>query len=114
MNNMMKIIDFENTENALTDKTSLQGYVTTDYKTLVKVFGEPTNNGDNGDKVTVEWCLNFFVKNPNGVEVHVPATIYDWKLEGQTPYDEYDWHVGGHNTQALELVSQVLNDRNLR
>ena len=36
------------------------------------------------------------------------CTIYDWKC-GSTPKDEYDWHIGGHNSKALKALEQALN-----
>jgi len=77
--------------------TSLQGYVSTDYNTLVEVFGEPDRR--NGDKVTVEWCLEF--------EDGTVATIYDWKMY-ETPFGQYRWHIGGESQQAVYHVQDSL------
>tara|TARA_R110000868_G_scaffold103681_5_gene285343 strand:+ start:1199 stop:1492 length:294 start_codon:yes stop_codon:yes gene_type:complete len=76
--------------------TSLIGYVTTTYATLVKKLGEPQTDGD---KTTAEWCLEF--------KDGTVATIYDWKLS-ETPLGEYDWHVGGIGVRALEKVQAFL------
>jgi len=35
------------------------------------------------------------------------ATIYDWKLY-ETPYDEYQWHIGGKSFKAVERVLDVM------
>jgi len=85
------------TKQANPNMTHLQGYVTTDYDTLVAVFGEPDDR--NGDKVTCEWRLQF--------EDGTVATIYDWK-EYYTPLGTYDWHIGGMSKRAVELVQQQL------
>ena len=74
--------------------TSLRGYVTTTYATIVEKLGEPDTDGDN-----CEWILKF--------EDGSVATIYDWKTR-QTPKDEYEWHIGGNHVGCAELVSVVL------
>lgn len=79
---------------------SLQGYVTSDYDTLVKAFGKPDfgPNGDLDGKVTCEWELQL-----DGLQVR----IYDWKL-GSTPKGKYDWHVGGDSRFAVQAVLDAL------
>ena len=37
------------------------------------------------------------------------ATIYDWK-EHRTPYYRYDWHIGGHNSAAIDRIHEVLDE----
>jgi hypothetical protein len=83
----------------------LQGYVKAPYSRLVEVFGPPTN--EFGDKVTVEWEIIF--------DDDTFATIYDWKTE-MTPdaiaaIDYSDWHIGGFNKRAVELVTNALKVR---
>ena len=39
----------------------------------------------------------------------VQATIYDWK-EVETPFGDYEWHVGGFSYDALELVERVIEN----
>ena len=82
--------------------TSLQGYIKTNYTDLVEVFGEPRYTSSDDDKVTAEWNLEFDVDDEN-----VVATIYDWKL-GETPFFEYDWHIGGYSTQAAHVVAEYM------
>jgi hypothetical protein len=80
--------------------TSLMGYMNATYYDLVTVFGEP-NYGPNDsmdDKVTCEWNLTF--------EDGTVATIYDYK-EGSTPFYNYDWHIGGHNMDAVTHVMET-------
>ena len=80
--------------------TSLQGYIRTNYETLVGCFGEPTCDGD-GYKVDAEWIITF----ADGVV----ATIYNWKngrnycgAEGLDVEDIKEWHVGGHRGTDVE------------
>lgn len=86
--------------------TSLMGYIKTTYDEIVEVFGEPRYTSSGDDKVTAEWNLEFEV----GGE-YVTATIYDWKL-GETPFGEYNWHIGGFSAQAPHIVSQFMKDAN--
>jgi hypothetical protein len=93
--------------------TSLQGYVTTSFANLKKILGEPNSTGDEY-KVSTEWNIVF----ADGTV----ATIYDWKLT--TMYDddgltvaqvrtasEIEWHIGGVNHRAVELVGELLDLR---
>ena len=80
--------------------TSLQGYITCSYNTLVEVFGEPMGNGD-GYKVQAEWA---------GKSGNTVFTIYDWK-EDQEIYDVTDWHIGGHGHSAVEVVQNIVQEK---
>jgi len=84
------------TNDADVNMTSLQGYIRAYYHQLVEVFGEPEAGGD---KTTVEWCLDF----ADGTV----ATIYDWK-EYETPMGLHRWHIGGHNSDAVNAVHETL------
>ena len=88
--------------------TSLMGYIKTNYNDLVEVFGEPRYTSSGDDKVTAEWNLEFEVDDE-----YVTATIYDWKLD-ETPFGEYDWHIGGFSTQAAHIVAKYMKDANAR
>lgn len=90
-------ITFENNSKVSINGTCLQGYIETTYDELVKVFGEPTRL--EGDKVTVEWILQF----SDGTV----ATIYDWKLS-ETPMEYYPWHIGGMSRRAVDLVTNCM------
>ena len=78
------------------DGTSLQGYITTDYATLIATFGESLGGGD---KTTQEWVL---VGEDGTV-----ATIYDWK-QHSTPMHKCEWHIGGKSYKAVQLVQDAL------
>jgi len=80
--------------------TSLQGYITCSYDTLVEVFGEPNGSGD-GYKVQAEWL---------GKSGDTVFTIYDWK-EHQDIYDVTDWHIGGTGHSAVEVVHNIVRER---
>ena len=77
--------------------TSYVGEVVTTYARLVEVFGQPHFTG--GDKVNSEWIIDF-----NG-DI---ATIYDWKMP-ETPTDDYNWHIGGHNRKVVALVEALVS-----
>lgn len=87
--------------------TCLQGRITTTYQKLVHRFGEPTCEGD-AYKVQAEWCLRF--------EDGTVATIYDWKEgdaycgpgQGRPAQAVTDWHIGGHNDNAVRRVREFL------
>ena len=86
--------------------SSLRGTIVTDYFTLVEKFGEPMRytKEDSDGKVTVEWTIEFM--NEETYELKY-ATIYDWKT-GETPYGQYDWHIGGYSHEAVELVTAIV------
>ena len=77
--------------------TSLKGYLNAQYGILVTVFGEPHHTNLDG-KVQVEWELEF--------EDGTIATIYDWKEYQPVEYVT-EWHIGGHEKRAVELVTQA-------
>ena len=83
--------------------TSFKGTVLTSYNKLVETFGPPCFDGK-GDKVHVVWDLLF----EDEFEDDVVATIYDWKLS-ESPYTgDYDWHIGGYNSEAVAKVQKAL------
>ena len=118
---------FENSDRIPVVGTSRVGTVETTYDTLVKAFGKPTDVGastlgkgdppyyadyDAGDKVTAEWVLAFAVgggdpEDCSNIEDYVIATVYDYKT-GYTPMEEYNWHVGGFDQNALRFVEMRL------
>jgi hypothetical protein len=84
--------------------TCLQGYVTSTYAQIKKILGPHNLKGD-GYKVSTEWNIEF--TEPNGTRT--VATIYDWKEEGlRCRRGSYQWHIGGMNKRAVELVQQLL------
>ena len=93
--------------------TSLMGYIKTTYDEIVEVFGEHRYTSSGDDKVTAEWNLEFLVEDEAefAQDFYVTATIYDWKL-GETPFGEYNWHIGGFSAQAPHIVSQFMKDAN--
>ena len=92
----MKTIMFKRTLWPAAAGTGLVGHVTTTYDDLVKAFGKPDRDGD---KCTAQWIIQF--------DDGTVATIYDWK-EPETPKAAYNWHVGGKNHAAVQLVAACL------
>lgn len=92
------------TGTASVNGTHLQGSVMTTRARIEAVFGAPTYDTDDAyDKVMTEWVIAF----DNGTV----ATIYDWKRyeSGPVGMDElYDWHIGGHNSDAVTKVKALL------
>lgn len=89
------------TKDAFIDGTSYRGIMKAYYHELVEVFGEPCHGPNQKlfDKVTCEWDLQF--------EDGTIATIYDWK-EPETPFGEYEWHIGGKSFNAVERVFEAM------
>jgi|LULS01.1.fsa_nt_gb hypothetical protein len=102
----MEILSLENSKHVAANGSHYVGVVKTSFWELVDCFGNPTVE-DQYDKTTKEWKLAFTIKNDKGEEDIKIATIYDWK-EIETPYDDYEWHVGGFSHDALKLVEQVI------
>ena len=92
----MNTITFKRTLWPAAAGTGLVGHVATTYDDLVKAFGKPDREGD---KVTAQWIIQF--------SCGTVATVYDWK-EPETPMQAYDWHVGGKDHRALQLVAACL------
>jgi len=94
-------MNFEEASGIEVNGSSYRGVVNTTYEKLVTVFGPPHEGPHDRtlDKITCEWRLRF--------EDGDIATIYDWK-ETDTPMGEYEWHVGGFRSTALEKVTRAL------
>lgn len=85
--------------------SSLQGYVTTTYDKLVEIFGEPTHtDADPYEKVNAEWT----VMVPKEDSSPVKFSIYNWK-DGRIPTEEYDWHIGGYDFDAVSEAYEIIN-----
>jgi hypothetical protein len=76
--------------------TSLQGYIRTTYRDLVKFFGEPINR--DGYKTNVEWVL----KSDDGQII----TIYDWKVsrDAWNKDQTFQFNVGGRSQKVLDAL----------
>ncbi len=106
---MNNITNIENSQSIKTSGSSLIGYVEATYEELIEAFGEPTYKEPfDGSKVSTEWNLEF--EHQDGK--YVVATIYDWKMyDGGTACrsgEKFEWHVGGFEYEALELVEEEL------
>lgn len=93
---MRNIID----EPELINGSCYQGIIQADFDTMVEIFGEPSID-EEGYKVRVEWLLQF--------DDGTVATIYDWKEDCH--YTKVtDWHIGGFDKKAVELVTAKLQN----
>ena len=91
------------------NSTSLQGYIKTTYDELVSIFGKPKYGpNDGGDKVTCEWAIDVSYVDESGDEKTETVTIYDWK-QYNTPFNEYRWHIGGFDSNAVAVVTAAMN-----
>tara|TARA_B110000503_G_scaffold14238_1_gene19446 strand:- start:459 stop:800 length:342 start_codon:yes stop_codon:yes gene_type:complete len=110
----VKILSYEADDCVNVNMTSLQGKVTTTYDALVSKFGEPTRtDADPREKVACEWTVEAKVYDPDNDETpddytYLPFTVYCWK-EGRIPLEECDWHIGGHNWEAYDVASDIIN-----
>ena len=107
------MLEFENSDVIDVNRSSLKGYVKTTYGQLVKTFGEPTHTDASPyEKVNAEWMLEFTIPFTDewGEEDfnYVKATIYNWK-DGYVPTEEYNWHIGGFDNEAVDCVEKVLD-----
>ena len=100
--------NFLNSENVISNGTSLIGSVDVSYRKLVNVFGKETFGMSGDKKSQCEWNLQF---NDGTI-----VTIYDWKVnkkycgkEGLSKSKVKDWHVGGFSQHALDLVKKELD-----
>jgi len=85
--------------------TSLIGAIDTDYATLKRIFGEPTDS--DGYKVDAEWIIKF-----SDGKV---ATIYNYKSgrnylgRSGTPKTKIrDWHIGGIHPIVVKRVVEII------
>ena len=95
-----------NEKNINTNGTSLQGEINVSYQKLIELFGEPTPSDEY--KSDAEWEIEF--------EDGTIATIYNWKNgknylgeNGSDVEDIRNWHIGGFNKKAVELVEEIIN-----
>jgi len=89
------------TTGASINMSGLRGYVGTTFKELCEVFGPPDYGPQaDMDKTTCEWRLKF--------EDGTVASIYDYKTN-RTPMMGYEWHIGGYDDRAVELVQECIN-----
>ena len=107
---MNNIYSIENSKSIKTSGSSLVGTIEATYEELIRAFGEPTYKEPSGDgKVSTEWKLEFERSDVK----YVVATIYDWKMYDNGTAcrsgEKFEWHVGGFDYKALELVEKELD-----
>ena len=101
---------------SLVSGTSLQGTVNATYSTLENLFGKPTfSTGDPYEKTQTEWVIDgkvYFTDQWGDKDFeYIKATVYNWKTGGSTPTDEYQWHVGGHDYEAVDFVDAIIKGK---
>ena len=95
--------------------TSLTGYLTVSYQTLVELFGEP-NAAVDGYKTDAEWHLS--VKAPG--EPKKAVAIYNYKngknyckQDGLRVEDIKNWSVGSKAKQEYWYLEEYITDHQL-
>ena len=95
--------------------TSLSGYITASYDSLVEAFGDPVADHDDY-KVDAEWHLSF----ENEGRVLGFATIYNYKTgrnylkeDGQDVQDITTWHIGSKGSGPVFLLEEYLNEQKI-
>lgn len=83
--------------------SSLKGYVTISKSKLRELFGKPSRVGSSDGKTDEEYVLDI-----DGAEVRIYAHLTGYK---RVPMHFNDWHVGGHNTSVIQLVSNYLKEQ---
>ena len=100
----MLIVDYEVDEVIDMNMSSYRGVIKTTYAKLVEVLGKPTyTDSDPYEKVNAEWSVEV-----DTGEDFVKFSIYNWKT-GYVPTDEYDWHIGGFNSDAVDAAYELIN-----
>ena len=96
-----------NTTHVNVNGTSFMGHVYADYRTLCKIFGEPTES--DGYKSDAEWMIQF-----SDGKV---ATIYNWKdgknycgANGLNVEDITGWHIGGNSKEVAYRIQNILSN----
>ena len=95
--------------------TCSTGTITTSYEKLVEAFGKPVYIGTHGEKVNIQWDIDFGVADSldrDEYDETVLASVYNWKdydggAEAMSS-DSYEWHIGGHGYEAVECVRKAL------
>ena len=105
--NKTKIISYSPAKVESTYGTSFQKKINITYDEIVSKLGKEHSGASGDDKILVEWSFEF----SNGIV----ATLYNWK--NGTNYDPSngldkeeitDWHIGGHNQDAVLLMNTLL------
>jgi len=111
---MANVLNFDADDSVNVNGTSLQGTIKTTYLRLCEVFGKPTyTDADPYEKVNAEWAveartLSSWADEEEDADSTV-FTIYNWKT-GYVPTEEYEWHIGGHSYEAVDVAESILTD----
>lgn len=90
--------------------TSLQGYVSASYASLVEAFGEPSEA--DGYKVSSEWSF----EDPDTKEVfslydYKETALYDDDLPSVERFRErelFDWHIGARGNGGVDTFASFI------
>ena len=109
----MVVVAFDVDETVDVNGTCLQGKITTTYDKLVEKLGKPTyTDADPNEKVQCEWAIDAQVLDSWADDqedtVYKTVTIYNWK-DGYIPTDEYEWHIGGYDYDAVDVAEAIIN-----
>ena len=100
----MNVVDFDVNEDVDLNMSSYKGVIKTTYDKLVEVLGKPTyTDADPYEKVNAEWKVI-----ADTGEDFVKFSIYNWKT-GSIPTEEYEWHIGGYDNDAVEAAYGLIN-----
>lgn len=116
----MNIVGFETDVDM--NMSSYKGVIKTTYDKLVEVFGKPTyTDADPYEKVNAEWTVEAAIKKIGDEYAlvkdfamdedyidYVKFSIYNWKT-GSIPTEEYEWHIGGYDNDAVEAAYGLIN-----
>jgi len=105
--NKAKIISYSPVKVESTYGTSFQKKIKITYDEIVSKLGKEHYGASDDEKTLVEWCFEF----SNGTV----ATLYNWKdgknydpINGLDKEKITDWHIGGHNQDAVLLMNTLL------
>lgn len=85
------------------DGASLQGVITITHGELVERLGEGEGSGD---KTLDEWTVSSEIDGRR-----IVATIYDWKNYGANVEDITEWHIGGQDFKAVQLIRAIFPNK---
>ena len=87
-------------------ETSLMGYISITHGELEKRLGEGEGSSD---KTLDEWSIEGEVEGEK-----VIATIYDLKNYGMDRHDITEWHIGGKDRKAVDLIRAIFVGKSIR
>lgn len=105
-----KIIYYKKTNGLILNyKSYLLGVIPTIYNDIENIFGTPSIiNEEEDEKVNTEWIISTIIFDMNKKTFErIVFSIYNWKTQ-RIPYNNYDWHISGHNEKAYEVAKYLI------